>query len=98
MLRVFGFHDQRIIDQGYSTTGTVIQAKHCRWLKANYVPLRSGRMNSTPHIFSFSYTVEGVEYFGRQFIGQFARCPWPGETLTVYYDKTHPKKCAVVLK
>ena len=96
MLRMFGIGASAAL-AGEKTLGTVTQVKTCRWLKVNTKPVRRGPMDGAafPHIFCFTYTVGERTYRGKRYVHWNKRCPQPGETVTVYFEKENPAKHAV---
>jgi hypothetical protein len=76
------------------TTGTVISVKKQWWLKVNTKPVRMGTFDGAtfPHIIKVKYTVDGVQYIKRKWIGAGIACPAENEQVTVIYNEDNPAK------
>lgn len=99
LFRMFGFGSQKIISQGYETTGAVTAVDVCWWIKINTKPVRRHPLDGArfPHIITFTYSVNGVSYQGSRYVRYYLRCPGKGETIPVFYDKSDPAQYAVSL-
>ena len=82
------------------TKGTVIAVRKQWWLKVNTKPLRMGTFDGAvfPHILKVRYTVDGIEYIKRQWVGAGLMVPEIGSTLTVIYREDKPGKAKIHLK
>ena len=88
---------QKIIHEGCRVKGTVFSTRTCWWLKINSTPVRTSSLDGAafPHIISFRYVVDGVEYRGSRYVSWTTRCPVINETINVYYDLYKPSMYAV---
>lgn len=98
MLRMFGIGVTNAIT-GEKTEGTVTEVKTCWWIKINTKPVRRNMFDGAvfPHMILFTYTVAGQYYQGKRYVNWNKQCPQKGEKLTVYYEKDHPEKYAVIV-
>lgn len=94
---LFNVGGQKIIDQGHMAKGTVMSTKICWWLKINTTSVRTNSMDGAafPHIISFRYDVDGVEYKGSRYVSWTTRCPVINQVITVYFDVSNPSMYAV---
>ncbi len=76
------------------TTGTVVSVKKQWWLKVNTKPVRKGTFDGAifPYIIKVKYTVAGVEYIKRKWIGAGVACPAENEQVTVIYSENDPAR------
>lgn len=97
LLSMFGLGAGRLLREGRSVEGTVVSAAECWWLKVNTKPVRwSGTDGAVyPHIITFRYSVDGVEYTGRRWLDHTVNCPVVGKRVFLHYDPEHPKHCAM---
>ncbi|MBQ6466149.1 MAG: sugar ABC transporter permease [Oscillospiraceae bacterium] len=74
--------------------GSVVSVKKQWWLKINTKPVRMGALDGAvfPHIARIAYTVDGVEYVKRKWIGAGAPVPTVGSAVKVVYDEDAPSK------
>lgn len=97
ILCTLGFGSGKLIHGNHTTVGTVTEVKTCRWIKINQKPLRTTPLDGTafPHIFYFTYQVDGTSYQGSRFVNWNLPCPGKGAKLTVYYDPSAPARYTV---
>ena len=76
------------------TIGTVISAQRQWWLKVNTKSFRMGKMDGAtfPYIIKIQYTVDGVDYTKRQWIGAGKPVPAVGSSVKLSYDNEKPSK------
>lgn len=88
---------EKMIAADHKTTGTITAVKTCWWIKVNTKAFRRHALDGAkfPHIIYFTYTVNGAAYQGSSCIDWHLRCPYKGETVTVFYDKSDPAKYTV---
>ena len=81
------------------TFGTVISLKKQWWLKVNTKSFRKGPFDGAlfPHIIKVQYTVDGVEYTRKKWVGVYQICPMVGNKVKVVYSSKKPKKSKVIL-
>ncbi len=74
--------------------GAVVSVKKQWWLKVNTKAFRTGPLDGAvfPHIAKVSYTVDGVEYFKRKWIGPGQPVPQVGSAVKVLYEEAAPRK------
>ena len=96
LLRLFGIGADRILGQDCHVEGMVTKVYRCWWLKVNTKPVRLHAMDGAlfPSIITFTYTVNGISYEGKLWVGVRYRAPGVGERITVYYDPANPKNYA----
>ena len=80
------------------TEGTVISVAKQWWLKVNTKAVRLHPLDGAtfPHIIKVRYTVCGVEYTKRKWIGAGKPVPYIGSTATVVYSEEKPSKAKVL--
>ena len=80
------------------TLATVISVQKQWWLKINTKAVRMGPMDGAefPHVIKVRYTVDGVDYFKRKWIGAGDRAPDVGTKQTVIYCEGNPKKAKII--
>ncbi len=81
------------------TKGTVVNVSTQWWLKLNTKAVRTqGPLDGAefPHVIRVTYTVDGVEYTKRKWIGAGSRAPVKGSTVTVVYDEEAPAKAEII--
>ena len=78
----------------HETTGTVISAAKQWWLKINTKPVRMHPLDGVifPHIIKVRYTVGGIDYTKRKWIGAGKPVPHVGDPITVLYCPEKPAK------
>ena len=83
---------------GKETTGTVISVVKQWWLKINTKPIRLHALDGAtfPYIIKVQYTVEGIEYVKRKWIGAGRSVPAVGDLLKVLYSAETPGKAEIV--
>ena len=76
------------------TTGTVVSVKKQWWLKVNTKPIRTGPLDGAefPHVIRIRYTVDGVEYVRRKWIGAGQPVPPEGSAVSLVYEEGRPGK------
>ena len=76
------------------TTGTVVSVKKQWWLKVNTKPIRTGPLDGAefPHVIRIRYTVDGVEYVRRKWIGAGQPVPPEGTAVSLVYEEGRPEK------
>lgn len=79
--------------------GTVISTNRLWWLKINKKPIRTHLLDGAdfPTVITVQYSVSGVNYKKRKFIGVGTSCPKEGEELSVFYLMDNPKKARIKL-
>jgi len=87
----------KIISQNNVVKGTIKKVRKCWWIKVNKKPVRTHAFDGAlfPHIMTFTYTVDGIEYTKRKYIGLRADAIGIFGNVDVYYDKEKPSKCAI---
>ena len=87
----------KIISQNNVVKGTIKKVRKCWWIKVNQKPTRTHALDGAtfPHIMTFTYTLNGVEYTKRKYIGLRADAIGIFGNVVVYYDKEKPSKCAI---
>ena len=87
----------KIIAQNNVVKGTIKKVRKCWWIKVNKKPVRTHAFDGAlfPHIMTFTYTVNGIEYTKRKYIGLRADAVGIFGNVDVYYDKEKPSKCAI---
>ncbi len=80
------------------TIGTVLSVAKQWWLKVNTKPIRTGTLDGAtfPHIIKVQYTVEGITYTKRKWIGAGKEVPAVGSRLTVLYRSDKPTKAKIL--
>jgi len=80
------------------TKGTVVSVAKQWWLKINTKPVRLHPLDGAifPHIIKVSYTVDGVEYTKRKWIGAGIFVPSVGSSVKVIYCESKPSKAKVL--
>lgn len=81
------------------TKGTVISTNRLWWLKINKKSIRTHLLDGAdfPTVITVQYSVSGVNYKKRKFIGVGTSCPQEGEELSVFYLMDNPKKARIKL-
>ena len=81
------------------TKGKVISTDRLWWLKINKKPIRTHLLDGAdfPTVITVQYSVSGVNYKKRKFIGVGTNCPKKGEELSVFYFMDNPKKARIKL-
>ena len=89
--------NDRIIEQNNITKGIIQKVAKCWWIKINTKPVRMHALDGAifPHIMTFTYEVNGIQYKKRKYIGLRSDAIGIFENVDVYYDKDKPSKCAV---
>ncbi len=89
----------KIIAQNNLTKGTIKKATKCWWIKVNTKPVRLHPLDGAifPYFMTFTYTVNGIEYTKRKYIGLRADAIGIFGNVDVYYDKEKPSRCAIKL-
>ena len=89
----------KIIAQNNIVKGTIQKVTKCWWIKVNTKPVRLHALDGAifPHIMTFTYTVNSIEYTKRKYIGLRADAIGIFGTVDVYYDKEKPSRCAIKL-
>ena len=89
----------KIIAQNNLTKGTIKKVTKCWWIKVNTKPVRLHALDGAifPHIMTFTYTVNGIEYKKRKYISLRADTIGIFGNVDVYYDKDKPSRCAIKL-
>ena len=79
------------------TNGTVISVKTQWWLKVNTKAVRFGPLDGAtfPHIIKVKYTVDGVEYVKRKWLGASVVPPVINDQVTVIYQEGNPTKIKI---
>ena len=80
------------------TTGTVISVATQWWLKINTKPIRMHAMDGAtfPHILKVRYTVDGITYIKRKWLGADRPVPTVGSTRTVLCRAEKPQKARIL--
>ena len=80
------------------TKGTVVAANRQWWLKVNTKAVRMGTMDGAtfPYIIKVEYSVDGVIYAKRKWIGAGKPVPAVGSSVQVVYDENKPSKAKVL--
>lgn len=89
--------DRRIVAEDHKTAGKIALVTTCWWIKVNTKPMRLHTFDGArfPHIIYFTYAVDGKDYRGISCVGYLLKCPYAGEDITVYYDKSDPTRYVV---
>ena len=89
----------KIIEQNNVTKGTIQKVTKCWWIKVNQKPARLHSLDGAtfPHIMTFTYEVDGVQYKKRKYIGLRTDTIGIFGNVDVYYDKSKPTRCAIKL-
>ena len=89
----------KIIAQNNLAKGTIQKVTKCWWIKVNTKPVRLHAIDGAifPHIMIFTYTVNGIEYKKRKYIGLRADTIGIFGNVDVFYDKDKPSRCAIKL-
>lgn len=79
------------------TNGKIEKVTKCWWIKVNEKPVRLHSLDGAafPHIMTFTYEVDGVQYKKRKYIGLRIDTIGIFGNVDVYYDKDKPSKCAI---
>ncbi len=85
---------KKIISQSHIAEGTITDVKRCWWLKINTKPVRASSEDGAvfPDVIHFTYSVKGVTYTGKKFIGINTRGIKKGDKISVCYDEIKPRK------
>ena len=80
------------------TSGTAISASRQRWLKVNTKPVRMGTLDGAtfPYVIKGRYTVDGIEYVGRQWIGAGRSVPAVGSCVRLTFEQGKPAKAKLL--
>ena len=80
------------------TVGTVVSAAKQWWLKVNTKAMRRGPLDGAtfPHIIKVRYSVAGIYYSKRKWIGAGKPVPDVGSEVTVLYCEDNPGKAKVL--
>jgi len=99
MLRMFGVGEKQLLARGEQVRATVTKVHTCWYIKVNTKAVRIGPMDGAafPHVISFRYLADGVEYTGKRWVSWNLRCPCEGSQVTVCYDRERPERYAVML-
>lgn len=97
LLRMMGFGEKKIFAENLFVQGCVTDVKECWWIKVNTKPVRRDMWDGAmyPHIITFDYQVNGVQYTGKRFVPHDETPPAKGQLLRVYYKADAPQKYAV---
>ena len=89
----------KIIAQNNIVKGTIQKVTKCWWTKVNTKPVRMHALDGAifPHIMTFTYEVDGIQYKKRKHIGLRADAIGIFGNVDVYYDKDKPSKCEIKL-
>mgnify|MGYP003295354721 FL=1 len=89
----------KIIELNNIAKGTIQKVTKCWWIKVNTKPVRMHAFDGAifPHIMTFTYTVNGIEYKKRKYIGLRSDTIGIFGNVDVYYDKDKPSRCAIKL-
>ena len=89
----------RIIEQNNITKGTIQKVTKCWWIKVDQKSVRLHSLDGAtfPHIMTFTYEVDGVQYKKRKYIGLRADAIGIFGNVDVYYDKDKPSRCEIKL-
>ncbi len=89
--------NDKIIAQNNIAKGTIKKVTKCWWIKVNTKPVRLHALDGAvfPYIMTFTYTVNGIEYKKRKYIGLRADAIGIFGNVDVYYDKEKPSRCAI---
>ena len=76
------------------TTGVILSVKKQWWLKVNTKPVRTSALDGAtfPHIVQVLYSVDGVEYIKRKWLGASIAAPTVNQQVTVFYREDKPTK------
>ena len=98
LLNIFGAGEKQLLAEGIRASGRVTATYECWFIKVNTKPVRMNGMDGAmfPHIITFRYVADGVEYQGRRWLNWNERCPQVGGSVTVCYDEKNPRKYAVI--
>lgn len=91
--------DQRLVAYGVRTEGRVIAVKTCWWLKINTKPVRLHSLGGAvfPHIITYSYEADGVQFIAKRYVSYKKLCPCAGADIPVYYYPSNPKNSCVII-
>ena len=89
----------KIIAQNNIAKGTIKKVTKCWWIKVNQKSVRLHALDGAtfPHIMTFTYEVDGIQYKKRKYIGLRADAIGIFGNVDVYYDKDKPSRCAIKL-
>lgn len=81
------------------TTGTVIAVNKQFWIKINRKPMRLHMTNGAefPYIIKVKYTVDGIEYIRRKWIGAGKKLPLENSTVKIFYNDKKPSVSKIEL-
>ncbi len=96
-LSFFGIGAEKIRRKECHVTGYVTKVYPCWWASVKYqqmqFPLKP-KVVRYCHIITFSYTVNGIPYGGKLWVGIPYRPPVTGTSFEVYYNPENPKRYA----
>ncbi len=89
----------KIIAQNNIVKGTIQKVTKCWWIKVNQKSVRLHSLDGAtfPHIMTFTYEVDGIQYKKRKYIGLRTDAIGIFGNVDVYYDKDKPSRCAIKL-
>jgi len=92
-------NNEEIIKQNNLTKGKIEKVTKCWWIKVNTKPVRMSGLDGAlfPYLMKVSYTVNGKKYKKMKYIGLRKDLIGIFGTVSVYYDKDKPAKCAIRL-
>ena len=88
---------KQIIAQNNITQGIITNVYSCWWFTINTKPVRAHSLDGAvfPDIISFEYNVGDISYSGKKYIGINRSGLKKGDKISVYYDKSKPKRWAL---
>lgn len=94
---MFGIGTRSLLSEGSPVTGKITAVSECWWLKVNTKAVRWSYNDGAvyPHIITFSYCVDGVEYIGRRWLSHTVCAPGVGRSIIVCCDPNQPKRFLV---
>lgn len=97
LLRMFGIGNKNIIEDDHYVTAVITNVTRFCGIKINNKAMRKNAADGAafPHIITFTYNVDGLDYTGKRFIGASVIPPHINETILIYYNEAEPKKYAV---
>ena len=89
--------NKKIITQNNFTQGIITDVYSCWWFTINTKPVRSHSLDGAvfPDIITFEYNVGDNSYSGKKFIGINRSGLKKWDRISVYYDKSKPKRWAL---